>query len=57
MIKWLRNLFVRNTPILTKRITAVAEKDKSGRYRYFIYIDGKLAKEEIVISQSREYYS
>lgn len=23
---------------------AVSQKDKSGRYRYYIYIDGKLAK-------------
>lgn len=30
-----------------RHVTMVSQKDESGRYRYHMYIDGKLAKEEI----------
>ncbi len=51
MFNFFKNLYRR---FYSKRLyyhfAAVAKKDKSGRIRYRIYIDGKLCKEEISFS-------
>lgn len=49
MIDTIRKLLGIKKPKL-RHIACVSKKDNSGRYRYHIYIDGKLAKEECTVS-------
>lgn len=44
MLNYIKNLFKKSKHC--HHLRAVSEKDKSGRIRYKIYVDGKLSKKE-----------
>jgi hypothetical protein len=44
MLKLIRKIFKIDTKVW-HHMRGLVKKDRSGRYRYFIYVDGKLVKE------------
>ena len=54
MFNFIKNLFNKKKYIY-EHFCAVAKKDKNGRYRYFIYLDGELAKRELTVETWLRY--
>lgn len=49
-LKRIVQLFVKKPEKEWRHFSATAKQDKSGHWRYHVYLDGKLAKEEITSS-------
>ena len=50
IFKKIKSIFQKQNKAIWHKFDGVVKKDKSGRFRYYIYIDGKLAKMESTFS-------
>lgn len=49
MINWIKKLFNKQSKVIWHNFNGIVKRDKSGRLRHKIYIDGNPAKDELSI--------